>query len=54
MVKRISGEETKVRCSVGHILDKGLVNAREEQVLTIPEDGEFKMVIPVANCSVFN
>lgn len=27
--------------SVGHILGKGLVNAREEKVLTISEDVEF-------------
>lgn len=39
MVK--GGEETNVRGSVGHILDKGLVNAREEKVLTIQQDVEF-------------
>lgn len=41
MVKRISGEETNVLYSVAYILDKGLMNAREEQVLMILEDVEF-------------
>lgn len=40
MMRRIPAKDTNIKGSVGHVLDRSPETAREEKILTIPEDEE--------------